>query len=628
MKKHFLTYAATIFCMTATTLFSACSDDNSSTDEPQSKLSVTVTAGTAKSTSLTFTITSEGAEICAWDCIAKGEAQPTAAEILQSGNKVPTDKVSTPQVSNLDPETTYVIVAAVSDKAGNVASATPVEMTTTESRFEADVLIDATYRNDNSAGAGNYVFVISNNEPNANGDPANVGDFQVQLDLYNEADSDPVNASLPVGTYRMGADMSAFTWDPQRSALIVRSDAGADGVTVAAMIDGTVKVERSGMNYSLTIDMTLHTGEQLKVGYEGPIPFVQGGSSAYGRFTTPQQIEFSHCQGRFYANWFYPHADDMTIEMFSGTFDDYGTLVDGYYLTMPVYMPKIDNPEAEQNPRFSAGIYDIVSTPSASYYNIPYTISKGQYVEVLGQMTEIGAYVKHIDSKTGKRTLGLFDRGTVEVSLSGNTYTIKIDMVTPEGVSITGTFNGQMLINKFVNNSSMPARPWSSLTEDYTLVLPETTIAGGFYLGDGYIVPGFGSWMIMVMNDNGDMVTTDLLVPGGKGMTVPTGTFGVSNSLAENTAISGYKQFGGDILYTWYGDLGSLNAEGYHDRLAPISEGSITISEVGNQYKFVFDLIDDKGNKITGEWTGKVDVEDYTNPTANKARYALRSAKR
>lgn len=626
MKRLFSKYAAATLCLAAMLFAAACSDSN--TDNPSDTLAVTLEAGTATTNSLTFTVKPSGAQKCAWVCVEKGQPMPAAAEILASGTAAPAGKASTAEATGLAAETVYVIAAAVADANGNTAASQPLEMKTAESEFEgyaADVLVEAVYRSDNAAGAGNYVLIIANAQPAADGNPAAVGEFQLQLDLYNAADSDPVNAVLPDGTYEIQTDLSAFTWNPQHSALYIRTAEGENGVTVSPMIGGSVTVSRSGMNYTVTAGMTLYTGEELQVRYSGPIPFVQGGSSSYDRFQTPQNITFESMQGRFYGNWFYPHADDMNVEMFCGSFNENNTLADGYYMTLPVYMPKIANPE-KADPQFIEGTYRIVDTPGASVYNIPYTITYGQYIEIFGIMAEVGAYVTHIDSKTGKRTLGLIEDGTVEVKRSGSSYSVTLDLTTAEGVSIKGSYDGPMNARNFCDNSNMQARPWSTLTSDYTLVLPETTIGGAFYMGD-YMVPGQDSWMITVMNDEGDMVTGEIMVPAGNGTTMPTGKFDITDSLGPNTAIPGFQSYGGDILYTWYGDLGSTDGEGYQTRLAPIAGGSITISKVGAQYKFEFALIDDANNSITGEWTGAVDVLDASqNTAAVSAKRMLRNA--
>jgi methionine-rich copper-binding protein CopC len=39
----------------------------------------------------------------------------------------------------------------------------------------------------------------------------------------------------------------------------------------------------------------------------------------------------------------------------------------------------------------------------------------------------------------------------------------------------------------------------------------------------------------------------------------------------------------------------------------------VTIEDAGNgNYRFVFDLVDDGGHKVTGEWTGKVAAQDIS----------------
>ena len=69
-------------------------------------------------------------------------------------------------------------------------------------------------------------------------------------------------------------------------------------------------------------------------------------------------------------------------------------------------------------------------------------------------------------------------------------------------------------------------------------------------------------------------------------------------------------------MFTYYGDL-TPDAEGYSTHSAPISDGKVVIEDMGDgNYKFTFDLVDDGGNKITGDWTGVVNVDDYSDEIA------------
>ena len=55
------------------------------------------------------------------------------------------------------------------------------------------------------------------------------------------------------------------------------------------------------------------------------------------------------------------------------------------------------------------------------------------------------------------------------------------------------------------------------------------------------------------------------------------------------------------------------DAEGYSSETAPIAEGTVTVEDAGNgNYRFVFDLVDDGGYKVTGEWTGVVAAQDIS----------------
>jgi hypothetical protein len=57
--------------------------------------------------------------------------------------------------------------------------------------------------------------------------------------------------------------------------------------------------------------------------------------------------------------------------------------------------------------------------------------------------------------------------------------------------------------------------------------------------------------------------------------------------------------------------------KGIYVNLAPISEGTVKVEDAGNgNYTFTFNLVDDGGNTITGEWTGIVNVDDLSDEIA------------
>ena len=132
--------------------------------------------------------------------------------------------------------------------------------------------------------------------------------------------------------------------------------------------------------------------------------------------------------------------------------------------------------------------------------------------------------------------------------------------------------------------------------------------------------PGFDNWMLMIYATNaqypdgyGDMFTTEFIVEtGGSRDAMPTGTYNVSLDVVDHTMFTGVVSYAGAILFTWYGDV-TPDVEGYSSETAPISAGRVIVEDAGNgNYHFVFDLTDDAGNKITGEWTGAVYADDIS----------------
>jgi hypothetical protein len=91
---------------------------------------------------------------------------------------------------------------------------------------------------------------------------------------------------------------------------------------------------------------------------------------------------------------------------------------------------------------------------------------------------------------------------------------------------------------------------------------------------------------------------------------VPVGRYTASESIDNtNILIKGGFDVDGYQAYSWYTRLGKDNVEG---ATAPIFGGSITIEDMGDGlHKATFDLIDDKGNKITGTYEGRIILEDF-----------------
>lgn len=477
---------------------------------------------------------------------------------------------------------------------------------------ELSHLLLAVYRTDNSAGIGNYELQIGSAET-----MEWEGDTHLFLDLYHELDADPLNPVLPNGTYEASAEILPGTFQAENSSLQVL----VDGAIEATPVMGTVTVSRTGGQYTIHAKVsTMWDESELEFYYEGPIQFVQGGTSAFLPFEEEQQITFEESQGRYWGNWFRPYSDDFMLEFFSGEFNENGTLTKGYYLKLGnIYMPKAEDYNLNPMP-IAPGTYMVYEkAPLVSTLTMPFKMDQGAILEYWGDTSFAGSYLQYIDEDTKEKRIGLIHSGSLTVASEGQNYTMTFDFQTEEGISVKGTYTGEVNfpnLNDNDQNNIWADRPWTTLTEDHTYNIPEGAVSYAFLLGD-YIQDGLDVWQfnIMAMDQNGeaygDYFTTELMVDVANGVEIPQGTFEVSWEVKPNVMVPGVYTAGNVPQFTFYGDL-TLDEEGYSAALAAIKAGTLTISkEADENYRFVFDLVDDGDHKITGEWSGAVVMEDF-----------------
>lgn len=585
----------------------ACQKDN----PPQGgdgNPSVKIETKSVEATSAVFTVTATDAEEVYLYCATEAA---TAEDVKAKGTKVSGREAT---INGLTPDTKYTAYALAVN--GSKSAEAKVEFTTAKDDtpfegHELNKLVSAVYRTDNEAVAGNYEVTFGNTTK-----MEWVGDMQVFIDFYNEADSDPINPVLPSGTYEPNADFSAFSYNPSNSYVDIIVDGGE---LVSSPIMGTVTVERTGPTYTITVVGTLMLLDDMEFSarYTGTLQFVQGGTSAFEYFDKDFEVTAKDAQMRYWGGWFYQFADDVGVEMFDGEFDENGSMTRGYYLHISrVLMPKYADYNAEYVP-LADGVYEVTTLPDATYCQ-PYTIEHGRMEDLLGDKHFVGSYVTYVDGDTKK--VALITGGTMTVERSGESYTITADFVAENGVKVKVNYTGELVVGNFNDNDqSEPVRPYTTLTGDHTYNFPaESTYTAACY-GE-YMKKGFDLWFITIMGFNstypdgyGDMFTAEFVVEtGGARDKMPTGTYNIALEVKDHTMFPGFTDFAGNILFTWYGDL-TPDAEGYSSQVAPIASGTVTVEEAedGN-YHFTFDLVDDAGNKITGEWTGGGQAIDLT----------------
>ncbi|MDE5638011.1 MAG: hypothetical protein K2I43_08380, partial [Alistipes sp.] len=277
--------------------FVACSDDDPVTPpEPAKEPSVTLTAGTPAETTLSFTITPENAEQCAWICIKSedGAAVPTAEEILSTaGTPVSAAEATTVEVADLTPETEYVIVAAASDGKTAVLSE-QLTMTTLEKGaivFQSAVA---------GVFSGNATVTFTEESET----------HQLSLDFYYDRDA----KWLPAGTYTIGSGYTEgmVDNDPSYTYFWLRKED-----KVLALASGTVTVSLDENHvYDIAAEFTTDEGT-FKSLFKGEI---DGFSFSYDfTATSAKRIEVNdEIPGEYYlklndSNWGY----ELTLDLFA-----------------------------------------------------------------------------------------------------------------------------------------------------------------------------------------------------------------------------------------------------------------------------------------------------------------------
>ena len=147
---------------------------------------------------------------------------------------------------------------------------------------------------------------------------------------------------------------------------------------------------------------------------------------------------------------------------------------------------------------------------------------------------------------------------------------------------------------------------YSTLTEDYTFNHTEGILRINYY-GDYYGV-GAANWVVSMVlpgaKVNGDYFSIDLVANTDEyNVSSIFGTYTCAadeSQVAKNTFIAG-DYVDRKFLYSWY--FVCVDDTFGSDDIAPLTDGTITISDVDGKYVVTYDCMDDNGHKIQGTYT-------------------------
>lgn len=217
------------------------------------------------------------------------------------------------------------------------------------------------------------------------------------------------------------------------------------------------------------------------------------------------------------------------------------------------------------------------------------------------------------DGKGGIRQIEFKD-GTIDVRLSGSTYTITASLVTTDGEEFTGSYTGPLTLENREEEQEQNLPPLEKELTGMSFVRAiakyynndETTDQCTVELYD--VEPG-GSDGYYYLLDAGHKLSVDFLVATGDDAQIVEGTYTVADTNAALTLIPGYEESFLDSTMA----LGTYCEEYSEERVSTYgfaSSGTVTVTRTGDTYSFDVKLKTSKGYRIAGTYEGAIEMYD------------------
>ena len=217
------------------------------------------------------------------------------------------------------------------------------------------------------------------------------------------------------------------------------------------------------------------------------------------------------------------------------------------------------------------------------------------------------------DGKGGIRQIEFKD-GTIDVRLSGSTYTITASLVTTDGEEFTGSYTGPLTLENREEEQEQNLPPLEKELTGMSFVRAiakyynndETTDQCTVELYD--VEPG-GSDGYYYLLDAGHKLSVDFLVATGDDAQIVEGTYTVADTNAALTLIPGYEESFLDSTMP----LGTYCEEYSEERVSTYgfaSSGTVTVTRTGDTYSFDVKLKTSKGYRIEGTYEGAIEIYD------------------
>lgn len=582
----------------------ACDDKNDPLPPvgPADGPKVTLTAGETTPSTVSFSITPSDAAACAYMMLAEDQPVPSAAVILSDGVEAESKQSTPVTLRGLVPETTYVVVAAVTDGKTSASSEplrlTTKKVTTPDDAVVLDRVIEAIYYGENLLNASaDYYIQLANvacvQDEYGYYQPAGKGTL-LSLDLWG-APSPAGNRALPTGTYMLDADNMPLTLDPNFTVLRV-----SDGSEFAEydFESGEVIVERDGSTYTISATLTDSNEGVHNFKYTGPLSIADREAPTYDPITHDVNTTFIGADALYYGDRNKTGFGSFEVYLYDVPKKNGFLTRAGYQLVLELTTPLIRKGE---DIFIANGTYTVSSqTPALFKFTPGYALPDDPY--------PYGSVCEQND-EDGAPYYALLNGGTIEINRTGTTYTFTANLETVEGIEIKGTYTGEIPIED--RNGWRPGGGgYSTLHLDVTPDLKGIRTGKLIYLGN-YLRLGYSSFILQIVaDDQPESIEIEVICENTYTTDIALGHYTVMPGRSEVNMVP-WAVMPGFMLEsntsgTWYLER---NEDGDVVNGAPANAGTIDISKDGDNYTVAFDLEDDctEPNRISGSWTGTME---------------------
>ena len=624
MIKSFLSWGTALLVL-CSGLLSSCDDKNEGGGNPDP--TVTIAIGDAAFNALKFTLTLKDADKCSYICTKASEAVPAAATIIAEGQSVSASGVV--EIAGLEPNTAYRLsaVALKGNINGKVSSIehttsapgvhpavvlTPGQSTTTTLTFNAALTDPETAAyvclektegltlptaeeilRDGKAIAQTGDILVENLKPTNTG-------------IYSEVNSIVMATGTPTPVVTLTAGATAPTTltftvglaDTEKAAYVCLEKADGtpvptaekiltDGTAIAQAGEITVDNLKDGTTYVIAVaasnkevysevkSIEMATDKDLS----GPAVFDR--QVAGGYYGIPE--------GGRYGEYLVILADGEAV----GADGVYATIGAGRTMSLNLY-------------QFAPTNMNNIVLPDRTY---KYATDKS-----ISTFHPAKTYCMVNDGK-GNITKVEFKAGTIAVTKSGSTFTVKATLTTTDDKEFTASYTGPITIE---DKTAVKIEPLPDLENDVTNATFIRALAK-YYNNDA----GTANDCVVnlydvqpTVNDDydyligaGHMVSLYLTTALSEEMVLQEGTYTVSDTGTPGTYAPGEQiEFMDSMLAmgTYCEERNASNESVY----GFITSGTVTVTKVGTNYRFVLDFTTDKGRKVSGTYEGAVEMRD------------------